>query len=48
MTMADRMIEMNAGNAEQIGTPMDVYEKPWLQTQLTAIGFSDYKKFAYL
>ena len=28
MTMADRMIVMNAGNAEQIGTPMDVYEQP--------------------
>ena len=28
MTMADRMIVMNAGRAEQIGTPMDVYERP--------------------
>ena len=28
MTMADRMIVMNAGNAEQIGTPLDVYERP--------------------
>ena len=28
MTMADRMIVMNAGIAEQIGTPLDVYEKP--------------------
>ncbi|MFK8082444.1 MAG: ABC transporter ATP-binding protein [Granulosicoccus sp.] len=28
MTMADRMIVMNAGNAEQIGTPLDVYEQP--------------------
>ncbi|MCL3881178.1 sn-glycerol-3-phosphate ABC transporter ATP-binding protein UgpC [Marivita sp. GX14005] len=28
MTMADRMIVMNAGVAEQIGTPLDVYEKP--------------------
>jgi len=28
MTMADRMIVMNAGNAEQIGTPLDVYEHP--------------------
>ena len=28
MTMADRMIVMNAGIAEQIGTPLDVYEEP--------------------
>ena len=28
MTMADRMIVMNAGRAEQIGTPLDVYERP--------------------
>ena len=26
--MADRMIVMNAGNVEQIGTPLDVYERP--------------------
>ena len=28
MTMADRMIVMNEGLAEQIGTPLDVYENP--------------------
>jgi len=28
MTMADRMIVMNAGIAEQIGSPLEVYEKP--------------------
>ena len=28
MTMADRMIVMNSGNVEQIGTPLDVYERP--------------------
>ncbi|MEP3274854.1 MAG: sn-glycerol-3-phosphate ABC transporter ATP-binding protein UgpC [Stappiaceae bacterium] len=28
MTMADRMIVMNNGVAEQIGTPLDVYERP--------------------
>jgi sn-glycerol 3-phosphate transport system ATP-binding protein len=28
MTLADRLIVMNAGTAEQIGTPMDVYDKP--------------------
>ena len=28
MTMADRMIVMNAGVAEQIGTPLEVYECP--------------------
>ena len=28
MTLADRMVVMNAGNAEQIGTPLDVYANP--------------------
>jgi sn-glycerol 3-phosphate transport system ATP-binding protein len=28
MTLADRLIVMNAGIAEQIGTPMDVYDHP--------------------
>jgi sn-glycerol 3-phosphate transport system ATP-binding protein len=28
MTLADRLIVMNAGRAEQIGTPMDVYREP--------------------
>jgi len=28
MTMADRMIVMNAGNADQIGAPLEVYERP--------------------
>ena len=28
MTMADRMIVMNAGRVEQIGAPLDVYERP--------------------
>jgi len=28
MTLAQRMIVMNAGQAEQIGTPMEVYENP--------------------
>ncbi len=34
MTMADRMIVMNGGRAEQIGTPLDVYERP--QTRFAA------------
>ena len=28
MTMADRIVVMNAGRIEQIGTPEDVYERP--------------------
>ncbi|MFQ5974388.1 MAG: sn-glycerol-3-phosphate import ATP-binding protein UgpC [Alphaproteobacteria bacterium] len=28
MTLADRLVVMNAGNAEQIGTPLEVYEGP--------------------
>ncbi len=34
MTMADRLVVMNAGVAEQIGSPMSVYEKP--KTQFVA------------
>ena len=34
MTLAQRMIVMNAGRAEQVGTPMDVYDNP--QTQFVA------------
>jgi len=28
MTLADRMVVMNAGNVEQIGAPLEVYERP--------------------
>ncbi|WP_075880054.1 sn-glycerol-3-phosphate import ATP-binding protein UgpC [Vreelandella massiliensis] len=28
MTMADRLVVMNGGVAEQIGTPMEIYERP--------------------
>ena len=28
MTLAHRMIVMNAGRAEQVGTPMEVYDEP--------------------
>jgi sn-glycerol 3-phosphate transport system ATP-binding protein len=28
MTLADRLIVMNAGRAEQIGTPLDIYHEP--------------------
>lgn len=34
MTMADRLIVLNAGIAEQIGTPMELYENP--QTRFVA------------
>jgi sn-glycerol 3-phosphate transport system ATP-binding protein len=34
MTLAHRMIVMNAGRAEQVGSPMEVYENP--QTQFVA------------
>ncbi len=38
MTLAQRMIVMNAGRAEQIGTPMDVYEDPATQFVAGFIG----------
>jgi sn-glycerol 3-phosphate transport system ATP-binding protein len=28
MTLADRIIVMNAGRVEQVGTPMEIYERP--------------------
>lgn len=28
LTMSDRMVVMNAGNIEQVGTPVDLYRKP--------------------
>ena len=34
MTLADRMIVMNAGKADQIGKPLEVYENP--QTEFVA------------
>ena len=38
MTLAQRMIVMNAGRAEQVGTPMDVYENPSTQYVAGFIG----------
>jgi sn-glycerol 3-phosphate transport system ATP-binding protein len=38
MTLAHRMIVMNAGNAEQIGSPMEVYENPATQFVAGFIG----------
>ncbi len=38
MTLAHRMIVMNAGRAEQVGTPMEVYENPPTQFVAGFIG----------
>ena len=38
MTLAHRMLVMNGGNAEQIGTPMEVYENPATQFVAGFIG----------
>jgi len=38
MTLAQRMVVMNAGRAEQIGTPMDVYANPATQFVAGFIG----------
>ena len=38
MTMADRIVVMNAGNIEQIGTPMDLYNAPQTRFVATFIG----------
>lgn len=34
MTLADRLVVMNGGNVEQVGPPLDLYEKP--ETQFVA------------
>src|SRR5574341_30661 len=36
MTMADKIVVMNAGNVEQIGSPLDLYDNP---TNLFVAGF---------
>jgi sn-glycerol 3-phosphate transport system ATP-binding protein len=38
MTLGERLLVMNAGRAEQIGTPMDVYENPATQFVAGFIG----------
>jgi sn-glycerol 3-phosphate transport system ATP-binding protein len=38
MTMADRLVVMNGGRAEQIGTPIELYEKPATTFVATFIG----------
>ena len=41
MTMADRIVVMNAGRIEQIGTPEDVYERPNSEFVARFIGASN-------
>jgi iron(III) transport system ATP-binding protein len=41
MTMADRIVVMNAGRIEQIGTPGDVYERPRSRFVARFIGASN-------
>jgi iron(III) transport system ATP-binding protein len=41
MTMADRIVLMNAGRIEQIGTPEDVYERPNSRFVASFIGASN-------
>lgn len=38
MTLADRLVVMNAGKVEQIGSPLDLYEKPETAFVATFIG----------
>jgi sn-glycerol 3-phosphate transport system ATP-binding protein len=38
MTMADRLVVMNAGRAEQIGTPIELYDRPATTFVATFIG----------
>lgn len=38
MTLADRLVVLNAGNIEQVGTPIELYEKPATTFVATFIG----------
>ncbi len=38
MTLADRLVVLNAGQVEQVGTPIDLYEKPASTFVATFIG----------
>ncbi len=48
MTMADRIVVMNAGRIEQIGTPADVYEHPNSEFVARFIGGSNVIKAVHL
>src|SRR6266550_7744248 len=48
MTMADRIVVMNAGRIEQIGTPEDVYERPNSAFVARFIGGSNVLKVRHL
>jgi iron(III) transport system ATP-binding protein len=48
MTMADRIVVMNSGRIEQIGTPTDVYERPNSEFVARFIGASNVLKVQHL
>ncbi|MGE0803547.1 MAG: ABC transporter ATP-binding protein [Lautropia sp.] len=41
LSMSDRVVVMNAGGVEQIGTPLDVYERPGSEFVATFLGHSN-------
>ncbi|WP_420406152.1 sn-glycerol-3-phosphate import ATP-binding protein UgpC [Nisaea sp.] len=45
MTMADRLVVMNGGRAEQIGTPIELYERPATTFVATFIGSPSMNQF---
>jgi spermidine/putrescine ABC transporter ATP-binding subunit len=44
LTMADRVVVMNDGVIEQVGTPSDVYEAPQSRFVLNFLGFANFLK----
>jgi len=48
MTMADRIVVMNSGRIEQIGTPEDVYERPNSEFVARFIGASNVLKVQHV
>ena len=43
MTMADRIMVLNKGNIQQIGTPLDIYNEPANEFVATFYRFSSYE-----
>ena len=48
LTMADRVVVMNGGMIEQVGSPSEVYEKPANRFVLGFVGFSNFLRVAHV
>jgi len=48
LTMADRVVVMNGGKIEQVGSPSEVYEKPANRFVLGFVGFSNFLRVEHV